>query len=77
MLARQVLSADALFVLMSGYAAGYSPTAYENCLRAAMDGMPGTIASGELALEESGSADSLQTDTKRLLPAGIYARWSK
>jgi 23S rRNA (cytosine1962-C5)-methyltransferase len=68
-LAREALSPGALFVLMSGYAAGYSPIAYENCLAAAMTGMQGTIESGELAIEE--------TQSKRLLPAGIYAKWSK
>ncbi len=68
-LAREALTPDALFILMSGYAAGYSPIAYENCLTAAMEGRAGKIESGELALEE--------TDSKRLLPAGIFARWSK
>ena len=68
-LAREALSPNALFILMSGYAAGYSPIAYENCLTQAMHGMPGEITSGELALQES--------DSGRLLPAGIFARWSK
>ncbi len=68
-LAREALTPDALFMLMSGYAAGYSPIAYENCLTAAMEGKAGKIESGELALEE--------TNAKRLLPAGIFARWSK
>ncbi|MDO8510225.1 MAG: class I SAM-dependent methyltransferase [bacterium] len=62
------LSKQPLFVLMSGYASGYSALTYENNLLPLVSRYGGTIERGELALEESKS--------KRLLPAGIFARWS-
>lgn len=68
-LARSVLSDEPFFVLLNGYAAGYSAIAYENALRYMTRELGGAIETGELALQESGS--------KRLLPAGIFARWSK
>jgi 23S rRNA (cytosine1962-C5)-methyltransferase len=68
-LCRDVLSDDPLFVLINGYTAGYSPIAYQNNLMDMMEGYGGTIEIGELAIEESHS--------KRLLPAGIFARWKK
>ncbi len=69
-LCQQILSEDPLFVLINGYTAGYSPIAYQNNLIEMMKGHVGNIEIGELVLEES-SID------KRLLPCGIFARWSK
>lgn len=68
-LCQQVLSDDPLFVLINGYTAGYSPIAYENVLKDMMKAYKGQIEIGELAIEESNS--------ERLLPAGIFARWHK
>ncbi len=68
-LCKQVLSDDPLFVLINGYTAGYSPIAYQNCLSDIMRDLNGTIETGELVIEES--------QNKRLLPCGIFARWSK
>lgn len=68
-LCRQLLSDDPLFVLMSGYTAGYSSITYENNLKEMMKDFGGKIESGELVIEE--------TDGNRLLPCGIFARWSK
>lgn len=68
-LARKVLTDDPLFFLLNGYAAGYSPISYANSLEHVMRDFKGSIEMGELALVESGS--------KRLLPAGIFARWSR
>lgn len=68
-LAREALTDRPLFVLASGYASGYSATAYENCFRSAFGDLGGTIESGELAIRESGA--------RRLLPAGIFVRWSR
>lgn len=68
-LCKQILSDKPVFVLINGYTAGYSPIAYQNNLMDMMEGKNGKIEIGELAIEESGS--------KRLLPAGIFARWSK
>lgn len=66
-LARKVLSPNPLFLIVNGYASGYSPLAYENNLRDLMKESRGTIEIGELTIEEEGSG--------RLLPAGIFARW--
>ncbi len=68
-LCKQVLSDNPLFVLINGYTAGYSPVAYENVLKDMMSGNKGNIEIGELTIAESSS--------DRLLPCGIYARWSR
>jgi 23S rRNA (cytosine1962-C5)-methyltransferase len=65
----QILSEQPLFILINGYSAGYSAVAYENCLKEITKKFGGNIESGELTIEES--------KTGRLLPAGIFARWSK
>jgi 23S rRNA (cytosine1962-C5)-methyltransferase len=65
----EILSDQPLFVLVNGYSAGYSAIAYENSLSPLLKKMGGQIESGELTIEESKSG--------RLLPAGIFARWSK
>lgn len=68
----KVLSAQPLFMLINGYAAGYSHTTYSTILGDLMGQarpeVPGTVESGELAIKES---------TGRALPAGITARWSR
>lgn len=64
---KKILSKNPLFVIMNGYASGYSAVAYENNLRELMAGHPGEIEAGELALEEAKNG--------RLLPAGIFARF--
>jgi 23S rRNA (cytosine1962-C5)-methyltransferase len=56
------------FLLINGYSAGYSSLAYRNTLLPLIAKHGGSIDLGELAIEES------QSD--RLLPAGIFARWS-
>jgi 23S rRNA (cytosine1962-C5)-methyltransferase len=67
-LCRELLSDDPLFVIINGYTAGYSAIAYENNLKDMMKDHTGQIEIGELAIE--------QTDSDRLLPCGIFARWS-
>jgi len=64
----QILSDQPLFVLVNGYSAGYSAIAYENCLQEIKKRFGGNVESGELTIEESQSG--------RLLPAGIFARWN-
>lgn len=64
---KKVLSDNPLFFLINGYASGYSAIAYKNNLENIFRDFGGKIEAGELALEESKS--------KRLLPAGIFARW--
>jgi 23S rRNA (cytosine1962-C5)-methyltransferase len=68
-LCKEVLSDQPLFVLINGYTAGYSAIAYQNNLLDIMKEHTGTIEIGELTIEE--------TETKRLLPAGIFARWER
>jgi 23S rRNA (cytosine1962-C5)-methyltransferase len=68
-LCEEILSDDPVFVLINGYTAGYSGITYENNLKDLMKKYKGKIESGELAVEES--------DSDRLLPCGIFARWSK
>ncbi len=68
-LSRKVLSDDPIFFLINGYASGFSPIAYENNLKDMMSKYKGSIEIGELTIEEN--------KTGRLLPSGIFARWSK
>lgn len=67
-LCKQVLSLQPLFFLINGYASGYSAIAYKNNLDDLMKEYRGQVEIGELTIAESGSG--------RLLPAGIFARWS-
>ena len=67
-LCRKVLSDKPLFIIINGYASGFSSIAYQNNLLPFQKEFGGTIEHGELAIEESNS--------KRLLPCGIFARWS-
>jgi 23S rRNA (cytosine1962-C5)-methyltransferase len=67
-LCADLLSDTPLFVLMSGYAAGYSPLAFGYNLEIFEKKFGGTIECGDLAIAEQGS--------ERILPCGIFARWS-
>lgn len=59
------------FFLINGYSAGYSALAYENLLKPMVQKYGGKIEMGELAITES-----KDQKTARLLPCGIFARWS-
>lgn len=65
----KLLSFHPLFFLLNGYAAGYSHIAYKNNLLSMESLYGGKVDSGELAIRESAHG--------RLLPAGIFARWSR
>ena len=65
----KILSDSPLFFLINGYAAGYSSQAYLNALKPYMDEYAGQFEIGELAIQESKAG--------RLLPCGIFVRWSK
>ena len=65
----ELLSDIPLFVLMSGYAAGYSPLAFGYNLEVFTKKFGGTVECGDLAIKEA-TGD-------RSLPCGIFARWSK
>lgn len=67
-LCKEILSPDPLFILINGYTAGYSSIVYENNLKDMMKNYKGEIEKGELVIEES--------ENGRLLPCGIFARWS-
>lgn len=67
----KLLSDKPLFMIVNGYAAGYSAIAYENNLQTLVDRFGGILESGELTLEESSHNGS----AGRLLPCGIVSRW--
>jgi 23S rRNA (cytosine1962-C5)-methyltransferase len=64
----KLLSDKPLFFLINGYAAGYSSLAYANNLKILQEKFSGTIEAGELTIHEK--------EKGRLLPCGIFARWS-
>lgn len=63
----QLLSDKPLFVLINGYAEGYSPLAFAYNLEPLVKKYGGIVECGDLAIEEKGGG--------RLMPAGIFARW--
>ncbi len=65
----KILSDNPLFFLVNGYAAGYSSTAYYNALKPIVEKYGGGFEMGELSIKESKAG--------RLLPCGIFVRWSK
>ena len=63
-----ILSPDPAFFLLNAYTADLSSIALGNLLSWGMTKYKGAVSFGELALKESSSG--------RLLPSGIFARWS-
>ncbi len=63
-----ILSPKPKFVLLNAYTADLSAIALGNMLNSALKNFSGKTRFGELALEESSS--------KRLLPSGIFVRWT-
>lgn len=74
-LCEQLLSDTPLFVLISGYAAGYSPLAFAYNLERFENKFGGSVSCGDLAIMES-EAKNRQGEP-RLLPCGIFGRWSR
>lgn len=66
---KQVLSPKPTFVLLNGYASGYSPLSYAQILSSIFDLPISEIEAGELLIKENNSRGFS-------LPAGIFARWS-
>lgn len=64
---KKIVSPNLRFILLNAYTADLSPLVLHHVLRDFIKG--GVITFGELALAESAG--------KRLLPSGIFARWSK
>lgn len=69
-LVKKILSPRPIFFLINGYASGYSAIAYKNNLLDLHEKFGGNLEAGELSIKESGK-------NARLLPAGIFARWSR
>ena len=67
---KKVLHSEPIFVLLNGYSAGYSSIAYAQNLISLTEKFGGKVESGELTIQDSGPHNNL-------LPAGIFARWSK
>lgn len=77
----KILKDKPSFFLINGYSAGYSAVAYENILLPLVEKYGGSIEIGELVIKEGqNSVTSENTDSQlsepRLLPCGIFARWS-
>ncbi len=79
-LCKQLLTDKPIFILVNGYAAGYSHYSLENILEPLQRERGGVIEGGELTIKEAPTAPpsflvvhSVRGPT-RLLPAGIYAR---
>lgn len=68
-LCQEILSDDPIFFLINGYTAGYSSVVYENNLKDIFKDKRGKIEGGELLIEHKNS--------NKMLPCGIFARWSK
>lgn len=66
---KKILSKDPIAVVLNGYASVYTHSTYGNLLAGIKDDFGGEVVSGEMAIEEG--------DSKRLLTAGIFARWQK
>lgn len=64
---KQILSPKPIAVVLNGYASGYSHTTYAQILETMTKDLNGKISSGQLTIEES--------DSKRVLPCGIFARF--
>jgi len=69
----KLLSDKPVFFLVNGYSAGYSAIAYENNLLSLVKKFGGALETGELVIEETKKAGM----DSRLLPAGIFVRWSR
>jgi 23S rRNA (cytosine1962-C5)-methyltransferase len=65
---KQILSPNPLFWLINAYAADMSSLVLENLISGTLKGLGGVVEAGELGIKESVSG--------RILPAGIFARWS-
>lgn len=76
-LCEHLLSDRPLFVLINGYAAGYSPLAFAYNLERFEQKFGGTIEYGDIAIAEKAHSTGSERGSERVLPAGIFARWYK
>ena len=68
----QLLKDDALFLIVNGYAAGYSSIAYAQNLNQLVKKLGGEVEHGELCIE---AETKDKTVDPLILPCGIVARW--
>ncbi len=68
-LCREIISDDPLFLLINGYAAGYSAIGYANMAEEVFPFAKGKVEQGEIGIRE--------TSRGIVLPSGIFARWNK
>ena len=73
-MSQELFDNEPLFVLINGYAEGYSPLAFAYNLAPFKEKWGGEVDYGDLTIEETHSTGSGQ-ENNRLLPAGIFARW--
>ena len=66
-LCTQVLSPKPLFFLINSYTTGISAEVLSNLLKLNLENLKGKISSGEIGLP--------MTNSKLILPCGIYGRW--
>ncbi len=66
---KKILSPNPVAFILNGYASGYSHLSYKQTLEGIVGDMGGTLESGELAISEKSG--------NRVLPCGIFARWSR
>ena len=69
-LCKEILSEDPIFFLINSYTTGLSATVLDNLLHVVLDDKyKGKVSSGEISLP--------MTNSKLVLPCGIYGRWEK
>lgn len=68
-LCREVMADEPLFVILNGYAAGYSAIGYGNIIKEVFPFIKDKAEYGEIGIRE--------TARNIILPSGIFARWSK
>jgi len=66
-LCREIISEKPLFILLNGYAAGYSAIGYANMLEEVFPFAKNGAERGEIGIRE--------TERGIILPSGIFARW--
>jgi len=72
----ELLSADAKFLIINGYATNSSALALNNLLEDAIKSRPGKIEFGELCLKQKNHPDT-KNGAGRMISTGIFARWNK
>ena len=69
LLCREIMADEPLFIILNGYAAGYSAIGYANLIEEVFPFAKGEVERGEIGIRE--------TARELILPSGIFARWSK